>query len=81
MASALIPTCTVEITRTGSSSSRSAACAPREPASARACSATRRAVTIAVLAHHEERVAEDQGEQGDDAQGDVHRAVYPLTGR
>src|SRR5215207_9760380 len=44
---AVMPTCTVEITRTGSSISRSAARAPAEPASARGTSAARRAVTIA----------------------------------
>ena len=42
---AVIPTCVVEMTRTGSSISRSAASAPRLPASARDRSAGRRAVT------------------------------------
>src|SRR5829696_2668955 len=45
MPMAVIPTCTVEMTRTGSSISRSAARAPAEPASARGASAARRAVT------------------------------------
>ena len=44
---AVIPTCTVEITRTGSSIRRSAARAPAWPASARGASAERRAVTTA----------------------------------
>ena len=43
--SAVMPTWTVEITRTGSSISRSADAAPRLPASARAATADRRAVT------------------------------------
>src|SRR3954449_4752723 len=46
MATAVIPTCTVDITRTGSSCSLSAAAAPAEPASARDCRPTRRAVTM-----------------------------------
>ena len=70
---AVIPTCVVEMTRTGSSISRSAASAPRLPASAR--DRQRRAARghHRVLADHEERVAGDQREHGEDPQDVFHR--------
>jgi hypothetical protein len=50
MPRAVIPICTVPITRTGSPCSRSATAAPLLPASARRSSAVRRAVTSAYSA-------------------------------
>jgi hypothetical protein len=64
---AVMPTCTVEITRTGSSISRSAARAPDEPASARGAGAGRSAYDR-VLPDHEEGVARNQSEHGKDTE-------------
>jgi hypothetical protein len=65
---AVMPTCTVEMTRTGSSMSRSAACAPRPP---RPASAARLAVTTA-YSPTEERVPGDQGEHRHDPEEIAH---------
>ena len=62
MPTAVIPTWTVEITRTGSSISRSAASAPLPP---RARSAPRRAVTIEYSPITKKAFARDQGQQGE----------------
>ena len=70
---AVMPTCAVEITRTGSSISRSAARAPAEPASARGASAPRRAVTTVYSPITKKALADDQRQHGDDAQQIRHR--------
>ena len=64
MPMAVIPTWTVEITRTGSSISRSAASAPFPP---RARSAPRRAVTIEYSPITKKALPADQGQQGEGA--------------
>ena len=70
---AVMPTCTVEITRTGSSISRSAACAPAAPASARGAARAARG-DHRVLPDHEEGVGGDQAEHREDAEKVAHRA-------